>query len=43
MRAEVVGQVLDLFGQDGDLDLWGARIGGMNLKFFNNALLFGDV
>ncbi len=36
---QVVGQLFDLFAQDGDLDLRGTGIGGMGLEFLDDFLL----
>lgn len=36
-------QILDLFGQDSDLNLWGTGVCGMRLKLLNNALLLVDI
>ena len=36
---QVLRELFDLLGQNGDLDLWGAGVGRMGLKFFNNPLL----
>lgn len=43
VRAEVIRQILDLFREDGDLDLRGTRVGRMGFKLLNDALLFVDI
>lgn len=40
MAFQVFGEILDLFGENGDLDLRRTGVGCMGLELFNDALLF---
>jgi hypothetical protein len=37
---QVLGELLDFLGEDGDLDLRGTGVCGVRLEFLNDALLF---
>lgn len=39
VRAEVIGELLNLFGEKSDLDLGGASVRSVRLELFNDALL----
>ena len=38
VRFQVIGELFDFFAQDGDLDLWGAGVGGMGFEFLDDLL-----